>query len=171
MRYDEKTEIESTREWLIRFDEAGFSEELTYVPSELWKLGIAPKDVVDRLDWLKKHAGHGTVEVEEPVEEEPTPEDEEVPVVEEPPEEMSAVSDAPVSNVLTLDYDRYGAWEWVEAIENMIEETRLAVFEPEPGLPEFNELASLVKSKKRVRGRKARATTRTNKLVSNSVGS
>lgn len=157
MRYDEKTEIESTREWMLRFHEAEVSEELMYIPSELWKLGVAPQDVVDRLDWLREIKNHGTnesdhdtIEVEEPPsEEEPVEEPEDV-----VPVEVVEVSTEGLS-LLAL-YDSYGAWEWAEPVEKMIEHSIAAVFDLEPGLPDFNGLAILTRSRKRARGKKAR---------------
>lgn len=127
MRYNEIEELESTREWLLRFNEAGFSEELMYVPSQLSKLGVAPIDVVDRLDWLKE------IDKERPI---------------APLEEVGA---------LILDYDSYGPWEWAGSIEKMIEDASASIFDLDPDLPDFNELVSLLRPKRRARGKRVRA--------------
>lgn len=125
MRYNETEELEATGEWLLRFNDVGFSEELLYVPSQLSKLGVAPVDVVDRLAWLreKDHDTNG--------------------------------SDHDKIEPLVFDYDIYGAWEWIEPIEKMLEEAILATFNEDSGVPRFNELAAL--SRPRSRGKRARA--------------
>lgn len=190
MRYNEVEELESTREWLIRFNEAGFSDELLYVPSQLSKLGVAPIDVVDRLEYLKSldhgtdGSDHDTVEVvheeseneEETVEDTTTAEPEAlVEVVETLEEKPAAPVDTPAS--LVLDYDSYEAWEWMEPIEKVVEDAFASIFELEPGLEEFNKVVALTKSKRKTRGKRARASMarvpqrRADELVSsNSVG-
>lgn len=179
MRYDEKEEIEATHEWLMRFGDAELSEELLYVPSTLSKLGVAPIDVVDRLDWLRDH---GKLEAESPpatrgkrasssvmVLDKPETIQKEVEVivtavVEEETHPLLLVSaTAPVElKPLTLDYDGFGAWEWAEPIETMIENAIFSVFDFEPGLHEFNKLASSKQSVRRSRGKRARASARPN---------
>ena len=162
MRYNTKEEIESTKEWFLRIKEAGFSEELMCVPSELNKLGIAPIDVVDRLDWLREIKDHGNnesdhdiIEVDEPVGD---------PVADIPIEEPPVFSSA---------YEGYGDWEWDLPIEKLIENSFNSMLELEPDLPAFNGLAILTRSRRRARGKRARASRipqkRANELVSNSA--
>lgn len=190
MRYNEVEELESTKEWLLRFNEAGFSDELLYVPSQLSKLGVAPIDVVDRLDYLKSvepgpnrvdHAILEAAEPEEPAVEE-DPEEESTPEGPEPQVIVEMLEVRPLTPVaepvaLSLDYDSYGAWEWMEPIEKMVEESFLSMLAPEPDLPDFNALLALVKpqpTKPRSRGKRARArATRvaaTTQLVGSSAG-
>jgi len=163
MRYNTKEELESTKEWFLRVNQAGFSDELMYVPSELSKLGVAPKDVVDRLDWLREIKDHDTngsdhdiLEVDEPVSEEPV---------------EDSVAEAPIAKPLSVAYESYGAWEWARPIENLIEESLHSILDLEPDLPAFNGLAILTRSRKRAKGKKARASRvpdkRANELVSN----
>lgn len=165
MKYDTKEEIEKTGAWLLRISEEGHGEELMYVPSELYKLGVAPIDVADNLDTLRKRKAAkeaelkaiaaevkamvaevpvqaGTVE-EAPqlvAQEEPEPEPEQA------PEPDLLVDEIPMTGTvvepLVLNYDQYGLWEWMEPIERMVEEAMMAVFIEEPDLPEFNQLAS-----------------------------
>jgi hypothetical protein len=166
MRYDEKTELEATGEWLLRMEGAGFSDELLFVPSELFKRGVAPIDVVDRLDYLKGE-DHGPDTVDHVILE-AAPEDEEESIDEPVAEELEAAAEtlderpaSPVDELTSLifDYDSYGAWEWVEPIEKMIEEAFSAVLDQVPGLHEFNDLAALTRSRKRSRGKRARAAS------------
>lgn len=131
MRYNEKEEIEVTGEWLLRISEAGFSEELMYVPSQLTKLGVAPIDVVD---WIQGS------------------ETQEIPVVPVCPV-------AEETGALVLNYDVYGAWEWADPIEKMVEEAFALIFDLEPDLPDFNELALLSRQRRRTRGKKARTAS------------
>lgn len=151
MGYNEREELEATREWLLRINKAGFSEELEYVPSELSKLGVAPVDVVDRLDWLRDR--DSIKAIVEPV------------VVKELVQQVEAIgSTAPVlapdkteeelpnpsvvveAKSLVFDYDSFGPWEWAAGtIEEMIEEAIKSVLDPEPGLEKFNELSSKVR--------------------------
>lgn len=196
MRYNEKTELEATGEWLMRINEAGFSEELFYVPSQLSKLGVAPVDVVDRLDWLKENRDgsdmddHGSVEVvaheepedeQEPEEAEPEPET----VADEPEALVSAVEmleERPLPLLspptpVALDYDSYGAWEWAEPNEKLVEDAILALFELAADLPDFSDLALAHRpTKPRARGKRARAAKAATvvpverELVSVSVG-
>jgi hypothetical protein len=178
MRYNEKEEIEATNEWLMRFDDADFSEELLYVPSTLSKLGVAPIDVVDRLDWLRKHGrlkaeslpsvvvGSGAPSSVMVLEKLETVQEEAEAIVATVVEEetdplLLASTAAPIElKPLTLDYDGFGAWEWAEPIETMIENAIFSVFDFEPGLHEFNELASSRHLAKRSRGKRARASAR-----------
>jgi hypothetical protein len=180
MRYKEAEELEATGEWLMRVNSAGFADELLFVPSQLSKLGVAPVDVVDRLDYLKSQdhgpdmVDHDNIEVVD----EPAGGYE--PVV-EPAEET--LEERPLAFVeepssLVLDYDSYGDWEWARPIEKMVEEAFLAIFSEEPDLPDFNDVAALYRqtpSKVRRKGRRARARAvraarTTEELVSNSVG-
>ena len=143
MGYDEKEEIEATGEWLLRITKVGFSEELEYVPSQLSRLGVAPKDVVDRLPYLRDETRGSMEEAKSSVmvlerEEEPEP------VIEGPPD--------------TLGYDQYGPWEWFGKVEVALEEAIIAVLEPEPALEEFTYLLSLTKGRKR--GKLARSRTK-----------
>lgn len=181
MRYNTQEEIEATGEWLLRVNTAEISEELLYVPSELSKLGVAPIDVVDRLEYLRESKGHPVeVEAHEEPEDEQEPEEDE-PLSEE--EEPAAQEDAlglvrtfeerpalPVLEPLVLDYDGYGAWEWAEPIEKMVEDAILAVYDLVPDLPEFNQLALQSRPKQpRARGKRARSAApgeRANELVS-----
>lgn len=168
MRYNTKEELESTKEWFLRVNQAGFSDELMYVPSELNKLGVAPIDVVDRLDWLREIKDHGTDGSDHDILEEDEPESEE-PVVED------VVAEAPIAepHSLSLVYESYGAWEWAGPIERLIEDSLHSMLDLEPGLPAFNSLAILTRSKRRAKGKKARASRtphkRTEELVSNSA--
>ena len=151
MRYNTKEELENTNEWFLRINEAGFSEELLYVPSQLSKLGLAPIDVVDRLEWLKENGpdtvDHAIVEVETES------------TVEEPEPPTVGVVDLEVGfGPLDFVYDSYGAWEWAKPVERLIEESFMAMFDLEPGLPDFNGLAILTRSRKRARGKRARAS-------------
>jgi len=170
MRYNEVEELEATGEWLLRIKEKGFSEELMYVPSQLSKLGVAPIDVVDRLEWLRDHrhdpkTDHGTVvEVVVPEQQAPEPEveveDPEALVV-EPGEMLEGrllifVSE-PMS--LALDYDGYGPWEWAEPMERFVEDAISAILDEDPGLHDFNELAAMTRVKKRTKGKRARAAS------------
>lgn len=141
MRYDEKEELEATGEWLLRINQAGFSEELMYVPSRLAELGVVPKDVVDRLDWLRDTPGERQEAVEpvEVLEQEDTEQSEEVSTP-DVLEETSPLVSAEVKP-LALDYESFGPWEWAETIENMIEDAIKAILDPEPDLPEFSVLA------------------------------
>ena len=142
MRYDEKEEIKATGEWLLSINQAGFSEELMYVPSQLSKMAVEESD--DSVEKL----------------------------------EYRSIAPIPDVETLILDYDRYDAWEWAEPIEKMIEEAFASIFDLEPGLPYFNELASLSRSRHRMKGKRARAVVmsmtpleRVDELVSdNSVG-
>ncbi len=189
MRYNEKEEIEATGEWLMRIGKVGFSEELTYIPSDLSRMGVAPRDVVDRLDYLRSRCGldggdHGRVEAA--VLDKP-----EVVVVEElvkelPVLEVETLEGRPIIPVaesslsLVFDYDSHGPWLWMEPNERLLEEALSAVLDPEPGLHEFNELAAEVRimSQAKARGRRARVAVasrvtslKTPELVgSNSVG-
>jgi hypothetical protein len=187
VRYNTKEEIEATGEWLLRINEAETPEELLYVPSELSKMGVAPIDVVDRLDYLrelrqKKAANvtpepvvedaHGYVYApEEPeAEEEPAPEELEA---EEYVEMLQELPHTPVAEpaALVLDYDGYGAWEWAEPIEKMVEDAILAVFDLCPDVPDFNLLASEMRPKQpRAKGKRARSAPRSKELVSISAG-
>ncbi len=147
MRYDEKEEIELTGEWLLRISNAGFSEELMYVPSQLTKLGVAPIDVADR---LRKSDQAATV-------------DQEVAAVAisvfVPEMEDGLISPVDETVGLKLDYDGYGAWEWAEPIEKMVEDAIFAIFSPDPKLPNFNQLISVAKTRQRSRGKRARAAS------------
>lgn len=138
MRYDEKEEIEATGEWLMRINKAGFSEELVYFPSRLAELGVAPRDVVDRQEWLRDHY-HGIVEPEE---------------VEE------SVSTDPIQ-----DHDNLGPWEWADGVDVIISSS-MKLFEPDPEIPQFNELAGMARN--RTRGRRARLSSR-RKLMDKTV--
>lgn len=158
MRYVEEDELEATNEWLLRFNEAGISDELTFVPSELIKLGVPPVDVVDRIDWLVQQKGHGAdgsgrgiVVAESEVAKEPEP----APAVDKLEDRLRATITEPGS--LILDYDSYGAWEWAAPIEKMVEEAIFAVVDPDPELPDFSELAASCRLRPRSRGKRARA--------------
>lgn len=146
MRYDEKEELEATGEWLLRINSAGFSEELTYVPSYLSRVGVAPVDVVDRLDYLRDC---DRIESRARLAGAPSSV-----MVLERPQIIEAEADT------ILDYDSYGMWEWAGPIEEILEESFRALLTPEPGLYEFNELASLARSAKRTRGKRARSSAR-----------
>jgi len=141
MKYDEKEELEKTSEWLLRINKAGFSEELEYVPSELSKLGVAPVDVVDRLDYLRDR---GTVVIVEEVHDDAEEQEETV-----PDSALEEVFESPIVAVaesLILDYDSFGPWEWASGtIEEMIQEAIMGILDPEPGLHEFNDLSSLTR--------------------------
>lgn len=145
MRYDEREELEATGEWLLRINGAGFSEELTYVPSKLAELGVAPKDVVDRLEWLREH------KIEEPVAETTEQETTQDSVSEEVETEKDS---------LTSYYDSFGPWEWVGQIEKKVEECMNSFLDPEPGLPDFNQTAAFTRQSRR-RGKTARAAVST----------
>lgn len=151
MGYNEREELEATKEWLLRINKAGFSEELEYVPSELSKLGVAPVDVVDRLDWLRGRdsikAPVEPVVVEELVQQvETIGSTAPVLVPEKTEEELPNPSAIVEAKSLILDYDSFGPWEWAAGtIEEMIEEAIKSVLDPEPGLGEFNELSSKVR--------------------------
>lgn len=188
VRYNTKEEIEATGEWLLRINSAETPEELLYVPSELSKMGVAPIDVVDRLDYLrelrqKKAANiapepvvedaHGYVFAhQEPEDEEEEPAPEEI----EAEEYVEMLQELPLTPVvepiaLVLDYDGYGAWEWAEPIEKMVEDAILAVFDLCPDLPSFNLLASEMRPKQpRAKGKRARSAPRSKELVSISAG-
>lgn len=164
----------------MKFNDAGYSEELLYVPSKLSKLGIAPIDVVDRLDWLRDHdrlgsrssafaiVGNGAPSSVMVLEKPDTIEEEAEAILVEVAEEeeetdpllMPSVALSAELKPLSLDYDGFGAWEWAEPIETMIENAIFAVFDFEPGLHEFNELASLRHPAKRSKGKRARASAR-----------
>lgn len=139
MRYDEKEEIEKTDRWLLRINEAKVSDELLYVPSELSRLGVAPRDVVD---WTR--------------------------------EKDRPTSMAEEAFSLDLDYDSYGAWEWAEPIEKLVEDAIFAILNPDPELPNFNRLVTATKPRQRQKARRKRARTsakalpprRANKLAS-----
>lgn len=139
MRYNEREEIEATSEWLLRITEAGFSEDLMYVPSELTKMGVIPSpvDVVDRLhklrssDPMRDMVDHGIVEVVE---------------------EAEAIVE--MVEPLVFDYNSFGPWEWVDHLNSDPIESVLSL---EPGLHVFNKLASLTHSMKRGRGKRARS--------------
>jgi len=152
MRYDEKEELEATGEWLVRIGKAGFSEELTYVPSRLDKLGVAPRDVVDRREWLRDHY-HDTVDakaktvIEGQVAESTTEEQTAQDIV------LAEEADTP-EEPLGFDYETCGPWEWVGQVENLIEEAIKGILEPEPDLPDFSELA--LSARRRRRGKSAR---------------
>lgn len=152
MRYDEREELEATGEWLLRINRAGFSEELTYVPSKLAELGVAPKDVVDRLEWLREH------KIEEPVAETTEQETTQDSVSEEVEPEQDS---------LTSQDDSFGPWEWFGQIEKKAEEYMTSLFSLEPGLPDFNQTAAFARQRKR-RGKTARAAVPTfdNQLAS-----
>lgn len=160
MKYNEKDELEATGEWLLRINDVGFAEELTYVPSYLSKVGIAPVDVVDRLDWLRSRGSIKTSAVvgTAPVlvlERSRVEEVAEVVVVAEvaeicPPEESTSV----------FDCDTLAPWEWFDPMA-VIEDTFKYVFDPEPGLHVFNNLASLMRSTtRRGRGKRARSSVK-----------
>jgi len=171
VRYNTKEEIEATGEWLMRINNADIAEELMYVPSQLSKLGVAPIDVVDRLDYLresKTDPADDEYEFVEPKAHE-EPEDEQEPEDEEAEEESESEEEmledrawVPVeATPLTFDYDGYGAWEWAEPIEKMVEDSILAVFDLCPDLPDFNLLASESRPKQpRARGKRARSVAR-----------
>lgn len=155
MKYYEAEELEATDEWFLGVNAAGISDELLFVPSELTKLGVPPVDVVDRIGWLKQHVDrgadgsvHGTIEAE-PAAPELVPT---VDLLEERPSVHTTESGS-----LTLDYDGYGAWEWAEPIEKMVEDAIFAVLDSEVELPEFNVLAASCKLRPRSRGKRARA--------------
>ncbi len=145
MGYDEEEELEATGEWIMRVNEAGFSEELEYVPSQLAKLGVAPKDVVDRLDWLREH---GSIETATNVatRRQVKP----VSVLEKPEAQMDG-----------LDYDSFGPWEWFSAFDNMIEDSMKSTRETEPGLADFNMLIAN-ETRLSKRGRVARMSMKAN---------
>lgn len=191
VRYKTQDEIEATGEWLMRINEAETPEELLYVPSELSKMGVAPIDVVDRLDYLRELRQKKAANVTpEPVVEDSygyvfaQPEDEQDPEVEEEPapEELEAEEYVEMLQellhtsvaepaALVLDYDGYGAWEWAEPIEKMVEDAILAVFDLCPDLPDFNLLASEMRPKQpRAKGKRARSASRSKELVSISAG-
>lgn len=159
MGYDEKEEIEATGEWLLRIKKVGFSEELEYVPSRLAKMGVAPIDVVDSLDWLRdadRTEASAPVELfaerrmspvlvlERPEEVQTAP----VVVQEALEEELETLMEGSGVEPFALDYEVYGLWEWVGKVEAMIEDRIRAVLDPEPGLLEFNELSSLMRRRK-----------------------
>lgn len=144
MRYNEVEELEATGEWLLRIETAGIAEELMYVPSQLSKLGVAPIDVVDHLEWLRNNdhdtdtVDHATVEVVAP-------------------QESSGEIEESAPQI--FDYDSYGAWEWAQPVEKMVEDLFLAVLNEVPELPIFNNLVSVMRPShlhKRTRGKKAR---------------
>lgn len=185
MRYNETEELEATSEWLMRVNGVGFSEELMYVPSQLTKLGVAPVDVVDRLEWLREndhdtnrsdHDKMGDVpEIVQEAELEVEPASEvqlELALAVEMLEERPRADVLEVES-LVLDYNRYGAWEWAGPMEKMVEDAIIGIRNLELGLHEFNELA---RPKKRIRGKRARAARavkipddRVDELVGNSV--
>lgn len=163
MRYNEREEIEATGEWLLRINKAGISEELEYVPSQLSKLGVAPVDVVDRLDWLRDLENAET----EPAKETETIESTVVP--EETFEELPISVKVVEVESLVLDYDSFGPWEWAAGtIEEMIEDAIKSVLDPELGLHEFNDLSSMKRETsvspipRKGRRRRAAVVARTN---------
>lgn len=141
MGYDEREEIEATGEWLLRINKVGFSEELEYVPSELTRLGVAPKDVVDRLPWLRRSSRGSMVAAPQQAQTAPVM----VLEREEEPEPEPHIERTPDS----LGYDNYGPWEWFGKVEVVLEKAIIAVLDPEPELEEFTRLLSLTKSRKR----------------------
>lgn len=172
MRYDTKEEIEATGEWLMRIKDAETPEELMYVPTQLWKLGVAPSDVVDRLDYLRESTKNSAEDDQEVVEEEDhiESEDEQEPEEEKPAEEPEAPA---------LPYDGYGAWEWNIPIEKVIEDSISAIFELSSNTPDFNDLVLEVRpmpKQPRARGKRARTDSaktplvRARELVSLSAG-
>lgn len=165
MRYDEKEELELTGEWLLRINSVGFADDLMYVPSELTKMGVMPPpvDVVDRLNQLRQTdrvpngADRGIVEQSQAssvlvLERPKTVEDQELTILEMAPEVAPLVE-----STLVFDYEGFGPWEWVEPLERMLEDAIKAVLTPEPGLHTFNQLASLTRSTRRGRGKRARS--------------
>lgn len=149
MRYVEEDELAATDEWFLEVKRAGISDDLLFVPSELIQLGVAPVDVVDRLDWLVKQKNHGADGgARGIVEAEPVP-------------AVDSLEERPIATIepgsLILDYDSYGAWEWAAPIEKMVEEAIFAVVDPDPELPDFSELAASCRLRPRSRGKRARA--------------
>lgn len=147
MKYDTKEELDATDQWFLNMAEAGVSEELLFVPSELSKLGVAPKDVADQLDWLRTHRpgfdqptavlavlrGTARVEVQD-AQNETVFEDRQVDVV------------VGESEILVLDYDGETAWEWLRPLDELVEGSILNTLTEEPGLASFNSLVAMLRS-------------------------
>lgn len=168
MKYDAKEEILATGEWLMKINEAEVAEELLYVPSQLERMGVAPRDVVDLLPYLRNRAKiEPRVETRRAVGRASVPTRTTPAVlvlekVEVPPVPELGAS-APVETERVSE-----PWDWTTPVEISIEE----MLRPEPGLPAFNQLASLthreppkpapvvqpsVDEPARVRGKRARA--------------
>ena len=151
MIYDEEEEIESTKEWLIKFNSTGYSEELLYVPSQLSKLGVAPIDVADKLNWLREH---GTVK--------------------EPVETENALMEGN-----DLDFPSCDPWEWVDEIERSMADSIKSLYTPEPGLDQFNKLPPITTMRRpepapvvsRRRARRAKAVASLEPIRDNELAS
>lgn len=140
MRYDTKEEIEATGEWLLKINSATIAEELMYVPSELSKLGVAPIDVVDSLEYLREMKSH--------LDDENEPEEE---IVADSSENRSPLKEAEPPD---MGYDSDAAWKWAE---DDYEDFLTSLFDFEPDLPEFNNLISGLRSRQsRIKGKRAR---------------
>lgn len=165
MRYNEKDEVEATGEWLQRVKQAGHAEELFYVPSQLDKLGVAPRDVVDALPWLRNRA-----KIESRAEQT------------EHRRAVGRASVAPRTTPAVLVLEKVEVpeipelvvspepWDWTKPVELLIENSIKAIFVPDPELPAFTELASQAQLEtpkvkepevaplKRARGKRARTS-------------
>jgi hypothetical protein len=151
MRYVEEDELVATNQFLLRLNEAGVSDDLLFLPSELNKLGVAPKDVADQIEWLKQHRPGfdqpttvmAVVRATARVETTNEPQALEVVAVSEESLPEIVVGE---SEILVLDYDGSEGWDWLKPIDEMINTSVFDSLVEEPGVPSFNRLVVMMKA-------------------------